>query len=86
MEKSSKRRNSDKITDHVPKDSWDIVPGEPVDEFDNLVNELLIHPAKGADALNIQNVITSDLVTIYGLSNNGIDGANHLPRKSWIGG
>jgi len=47
--------------------SWELIPGSPSDEFDTLANKLLGHLHRGADIKKIQNILASDLATIYGL-------------------
>lgn len=53
--------------------SWNLILGSPLDEFDTLANKLLSHLYKGADLMKIQNIVKSDFVTIYGFFDHEID-------------
>jgi hypothetical protein len=48
--------------------NWDLIPGSPMDEFDSLNNKLISHLTKGADKPKIFNIISSELISNYGLS------------------
>jgi hypothetical protein len=47
--------------------SWDLIPGAPSDEFDDLNNKILSYLTKGVDNEQLFNVLKSDLITYYGL-------------------
>jgi len=47
--------------------SWDLIPGAPSDEFDDLNHRILSHLDKGADKEKLFRVIKSELITYYGL-------------------
>lgn len=53
--------------------SWNLIPGSSTDEFDTMANKILSNLHKGSDFEKIQDIITSDLVTIYGFYNYEID-------------
>lgn len=53
--------------------SWNLISGSPVDEFDSLNNKILSHLYKNGDAQKIDRILQSELVVTYGLFNNEFD-------------
>ena len=50
--------------------NWDLIPGTAIDEFDSLNNKLISHLTRGAAKQKIFNILSSELITRYGLSPN----------------
>jgi hypothetical protein len=48
--------------------TWDLIPGAPDDEFDDLNHRILSHLYKGADFEEISRVLESQLTETYGLT------------------
>ncbi len=47
---------------------WKLIPDCPLNEFDNLSNQLLSHLWQGVDKTKTFNIIRSELISRYGLS------------------
>ena len=47
--------------------SWDLIPGVPMDEFDGLNHQILSHLYKGVDFDKLNRVLESELSVTFGL-------------------
>lgn len=53
--------------------SWNLISGSPVDEFDSLNNKILSQLYKNGDAEKIDRILQSELIVTYGLFSNEFD-------------
>ena len=56
--------------------SWNLIPGSPKDEFDNLSNKILSQLYKKVDEEKIFKILESELIVRYGFFKTEIDTQN----------
>lgn len=53
--------------------SWNLISGCPIDEFDSLNNKILSQLYKDSDEEKIERILQSELIVTYGLFGNEFD-------------
>ncbi|MHA3047733.1 hypothetical protein JSO59_010315 [Riemerella anatipestifer] len=68
MDKSELKRKYNGDFSELRKiiNSWNLIPGSPKDEFDNLSNKILSQLYKQADDEKIFRILESELIVSYG--------------------
>ena len=75
MDKKELKRKYDGDFSQLRKiiNSWNLISGSPVDEFDSLNNKILNQLYKNADEEKIDRILQSELIVTYSLFINEFD-------------